>query len=88
MNSVESYSTKVIAIHDEGDGLIHCCWNFMVQVLNTHALHTTKRLEKDFTSSRRENYPSNRVIDMESEFSNLALDIIGLSVFNFSFSVW
>jgi hypothetical protein len=32
MKSVESYSTKVIAIHDEGDGLIHCCWNFVVQV--------------------------------------------------------
>jgi hypothetical protein len=28
------------------------------------------------------------VIDMESEFSNIALDIIGLSVFNVSFSVW
>lgn len=88
MKSVESYSTEVIAIHDAGDRLIHCCWNFMVQVFNTHALHTTERLEKDFTSSRRENYPSHRVIDMESEFSNVALDIIGLSVFNVSFSVW
>lgn len=88
MKSVESYSTKVIAIHDEGDSLIHRCWNFMVQVFNTHALHTTERLEKDFMSSRRKNYPSHRVIDMESEFSNLALDIIGLSVFNVSFSVW
>ncbi len=88
MKSVESYSTEVIAIHDEGDRLIHCCWNFMVQIFNTHGLHTTERLEKDFTSSRRENYPSHRVIDMESEFSNIALDIIGLSVFNVSFSVW
>jgi hypothetical protein len=60
----------------------------MVQIFNTHGLHTTERLEKDFTSSRRENYPSHRVIDMESEFSNVALDIIGLSVFNVSFSVW
>ncbi|KAH9571391.1 hypothetical protein CY35_02G092800 [Sphagnum magellanicum] len=56
----------------------------MVQVFDNCAARTTEKLEK-LLSIAEDNDMSHIELDMESEFSNLALDIIGLSVFNYDF---
>jgi cytochrome P450 len=56
----------------------------MVQVFDNCAARTTEKLEK-LLSVAEDNDMSHIELDMESEFSNLALDIIGLSVFNYDF---
>lgn len=56
----------------------------MVQVFDNCAERTVERFEKLLDAAQKEGN-SQVELEMESEYSNLALDIIGLSVFNYDF---
>lgn len=56
----------------------------MIQVFDNCAERTVEKLEKLLDSAQQEG-KSEIDVEMESEYSNLALDIIGLSVFNYDF---
>ncbi|XP_010260623.1 PREDICTED: cytochrome P450 97B2, chloroplastic [Nelumbo nucifera] len=54
----------------------------MVRIFTDCSQRTISKFEKLF---ERENLPEEIVLDLEAEFSSLALDIIGLGVFNYDF---
>lgn len=56
----------------------------MVQVFDTCAARTVDKLDSLLSKAER-NGKTQIEVEMESEYSNLALDIIGLSVFNYDF---
>jgi hypothetical protein len=55
----------------------------MVRTFTRCSERTISKLEELTESEGREQ--NSTIVDLESEFSNLALDIIGLGVFNFDF---
>lgn len=56
----------------------------MVQVFDNCAERTVEKIEKRLDAAQKEGN-SQVEFEMEAEYSNLALDIIGLSVFNYDF---